>query len=203
MTVINNWFQNTHIGFNILSAHITSIKEHIQNEIINNEVKESVLDKEYEKGSYEVLGTLSDNLRTIFAFEIKEFTIQSNLLLIYSILENDLKILCTMYSRDQKTNVALNDLEGKGIDKCKLFLTKVAQLEFNNDINTSWRNLKNYQELRNHLAHNSKLDQKKSRKIRSLQGATINNGKVALEFVALENFLSEIQSFYFKLWNNL
>jgi hypothetical protein len=60
--------------------------------------------------------------------------------------------LCRLAENKTKSKFKLNDLNGQGIERAKLYLKKVANIDgpFNS---RSWQKIKKYAELRNVMAH--------------------------------------------------
>jgi len=199
---IRDWYKEREIDLEILAAYVSGLKEHVNEEyqkFLNESVVDVYVDDERIHATvisrYRNLNTTMD-LNDIFENHIEQLVIKSTLLLIYSFFENDLKKLCNLFTKLQKTNIILNDLSGKGIKKCRSFLTKVADLNFDGKINKNWETLSNYQALRNHLAHNSNLETKSKNKIKKLDGVNIFKDEINLHFIILDHFLKEIGNFY-------
>lgn len=76
----------------------------------------------------------------------------------YATFENHLTSLCNIFEKGATHNIKLGDLSGKGIEKAKIYLSKVIGIKnvFNS---TEWEEIKNASKVRNILAHTSgKLD---------------------------------------------
>ena len=72
---------------------------------------------------------------------------------LWSYLENSLNILCQIYEYHNSLNVNYKDMKSKarGIDRAKLYLTKVVQLDFPTSLN--WNEIKKLQNIRNKIVH--------------------------------------------------
>ncbi len=70
----------------------------------------------------------------------------------YSVFEKNMNYVCRLAERKTKSNFKLNDLNGQGIERAKLYLRKVANIcdPFNSQ---PWQKIKKYAELRNVMAH--------------------------------------------------
>jgi hypothetical protein len=70
----------------------------------------------------------------------------------YSVFEKNMNYICRLAERKTRSNFKLNDLNGQGIERAKLYLKKVANIDapFNSQ---SWQKIKKYAELRNVMAH--------------------------------------------------
>lgn len=85
----------------------------------------------------------------------------------YSIFERYLNDLCTILEKKASTKVSLTDLKGQGIERAKLFLSKIIGITNVFD-STEWNEIQNYSKVRNILVHTSgKLDltQKKHKEV--------------------------------------
>jgi len=74
---------------------------------------------------------------------------------IYSAVENELNSLCRDLSR--KGGLVVEDLRGNGIQRACTFLTRVCRVDFPED-STEWKMLRNYNQLRNVIVHNSGIE---------------------------------------------
>lgn len=85
----------------------------------------------------------------------------------YSIFERYLNDLCTILGKNASTKISLTDLKGQGIERAKLFLSKIIGVT--NVFNSAeWNEIQNYSKVRNILVHTSgKLDltQKKHKEV--------------------------------------
>lgn len=91
---------------------------------------------------------------------------------IYFTLENYMKILCDVAQESRSLTVSYKDLHGQGIRKAEGYLTKVCNITkpFNS---SKWESIKAYNELRNVIAHNSSILNKKLKV--TLHGLIISN----------------------------
>jgi hypothetical protein len=72
----------------------------------------------------------------------------------YAVFEKNLNYMCEMAGRCVNATITVKDVSGQGIERAKIFLTKIVGIEepFKSD---SWQKIKKYAELRNVLAHAS------------------------------------------------
>lgn len=70
----------------------------------------------------------------------------------YAEIEAYLNKICHIAQKQYNLDLPLNKVMGKGIERAKLYLTKVAGVTFPYD-SCEWRELTNYNKLRNVLAH--------------------------------------------------
>lgn len=70
----------------------------------------------------------------------------------YSVFEKNMNYICRLAEWKTESNFKLNDLNGQGIERAKLYLRKVANVcdPFNSQ---PWQKIKKYGELRNVMAH--------------------------------------------------
>ena len=76
----------------------------------------------------------------------------------YAMFEKHLNDVCKILEKDTKTEIGLKDLKGQGIERAKIFLSKVVGIKkvFNSP---EWNEIQNYSKVRNILVHTSgKLD---------------------------------------------
>lgn len=74
---------------------------------------------------------------------------------IYSTVENELNRLCSQLAKDDSLDV--EDLRGNGIIRARTFLCKVCRVDFP-DSSEEWKQLKEYNQLRNVLVHDNGID---------------------------------------------
>jgi len=79
---------------------------------------------------------------------------KSELVGIYTVLEHNLNLLCSIYQRHTDSKVKLSDLKAQGIiDTARKYLVKVVGLDFPSD-HRSWAEIKKIQRIRNLFVHN-------------------------------------------------
>ncbi|WP_169801073.1 hypothetical protein [Halalkalibacter krulwichiae] len=115
---------------------------------------------------------------------------------IYSFLEKTLLNICQKQDKSNKSLVKYSDINGKGIDKSRTYLTKVIGI---NIPQTDWEILKSYQSIRNSLAHNDGENISQNDKIppaiRKVESIRIENDRIKLDPEACEKFLDKIENF--------
>jgi hypothetical protein len=79
---------------------------------------------------------------------------KSCLVTLYSYLESFLNNLCEYLYKLNNYQVEYTDLEGKGINRARLYLDKIVGVDFNK-INSEWASIKNLNLIRNSIVHNS------------------------------------------------
>ncbi len=81
---------------------------------------------------------------------------------IFNFFENQLNGLCQILSGCVESKVELKHLNGKGIERARLYLTKVVDFDLSN-LNPEWSYIKSVNELRNQIVHNGGLLPPRSR----------------------------------------
>lgn len=71
---------------------------------------------------------------------------------LYAFLELILKELCRFEQIEREISLPSTSLRKQGIEGCKIYLTKVIGIDFPSE-SREWGEIKNYQKLRNHVAH--------------------------------------------------
>ncbi len=114
---------------------------------------EVIMSQEYRNISDTFIGTYRD----------------STLVSIYSFLENTMRSTCVILQKINEYPIELNDLTGDGIQRSKLYLEKMAKIDFN-EINGIWANLQNLNLLRNCIVHveGDTLNFKSKEKLRNI-----------------------------------
>lgn len=69
-----------------------------------------------------------------------------------SFLENQLNAICSMEKRKRSLKLDITDLSGKGAERARNYLKKVAGIDFPDD--DSWNQIKNINSIRNFIVHN-------------------------------------------------
>lgn len=77
----------------------------------------------------------------------------SNVISVYSVLENNLNHLCSLYSKVIESEIELSDFgEQDIIKRAQIYLTKVAKANFPAE-HCSWKEIQKIQQIRNKLVH--------------------------------------------------
>lgn len=123
---------------------------------INSEVRK--LGKEFDEAvkrlSKEERRDAEDYYSDVF-YQYQEYTEilrRSLFSYIYSVIENMLNDLCNSERESKKLKLSLSDLSGKGIERAKNYLKKVAEIQFPAE-SGEWQELKVYNLVRNCLVH--------------------------------------------------
>lgn len=113
----------------------------------------------------------------------------------YSIFEYSLDKVCSYIASKNNLNLALADLNDKGIFRSQKYLKKVAEIKFP-DHTEEWRRIVLYNEIRNALVHNAgkirgKCEKDKAQKIERLRA--IQSIKISQKAIKLtESFIPEV-----------
>ena len=76
----------------------------------------------------------------------------SILVTVYSILEKTLTDLCYKLRHIKKLTLELDELNGRGIERAKLYLSKVCLIDFPENLN-EWNEIKKLNKIRNCIVH--------------------------------------------------
>ena len=71
----------------------------------------------------------------------------------FSLFENELNTICKILGRNSNLELQLKDLNGKGIERAKLYLEKVVKINFPAN-SKSWGEITNFSRIRNFVVHN-------------------------------------------------
>jgi len=95
--------------------------------------------------------------------------------LLYSLLETNLEHICDFVKSNKSLALAPRDLAGKGIERSRIYLKKVANVEFP-DSTSEWNEIKNYNRIRNCIVHRQGIliDSEDSRKVEEYIGSKEN-----------------------------
>lgn len=143
-----------------IQLELNSLDNYIDETAASIELKQRELEKQYQNARDENPEDDSE-LDMYFSDEFHRyhelfptFTFNSILVSQFSFFESRLKFLCELNQRKKFSNVKLSDLNGSEIEKCKRYLTLVAELDF--DIfQDKWKRIIDIQKLRNAIIHNS------------------------------------------------
>lgn len=78
---------------------------------------------------------------------------KSLFLIAYSLIEHRMTKLCLSYKRERKTVLSLKDIQGKGIQRCQVYMKKVLLIPFP-DEGKEWKDIIVLNRIRNIVAHN-------------------------------------------------
>lgn len=161
-------------GLNLFRIKLSSIKIEMNSfeEYINDTTqtlnkKQRELEKEYQK---QITGNEGDEEVDMFLSEEHQkyhktfpaITYNSILVSQFSFFENELRDFCDLDARKNFSKIKISDLYGSDIEKCKRYITLVAEINFE-DFDEIWKQILIIQNLRNSIVHkSSKLDSTKS-----------------------------------------
>lgn len=116
-------------------------------------IMEIIMSEEYRNISDTFIGTFRD----------------STLVSLYSFLENTMRSICAILHKFNGYPIELSDLTGDGIQRSKIYLEKMAKIDFS-QINGVWANLQNLNLLRNCIVHveGDTLNFKSKEKLRNI-----------------------------------
>ncbi len=129
---------------------------------------------------------------------------ESLIITIYNFLESRLNQLCLIISESVNSKINLNDLQGKGIERAFLYLSKIADFDLSK-MGCEMPYIKNVNVLRNQIVHNGGLlpkdvEHKLNKfvlKNSTLSGKPGNNVSLSYEFIS--EFIKLLIEFFDKL----
>jgi hypothetical protein len=77
---------------------------------------------------------------------------RASFLMLFAMFEDDLNELCRSIASKQKLTQPLENIKGRGIERARAWLRKVARLDVGR-IDAEWQKIKAYQDVRNVLIH--------------------------------------------------
>jgi hypothetical protein len=126
---------------------------------------------------------------------------------IFSFFEKSLNEICVNFKEKTNNKLGFIDMKGLGIDRAKIYLTKVMNINFSL-LNKEWEKLKSFKEVRNKLVHNySEIESnenekwvKLQNKLKGLEFYSLNHySEIRLEKGFIEFFIRTLKSFLEKL----
>ncbi|OIN06172.1 hypothetical protein BFS86_19340 [Shewanella algae] len=133
---------------------------------------------------------------------------KSELISIYTLLENGLNQICSIYEYHLSNPVKLADLSSHGIiDKSKKYLEKVAQINFPSQT-SDWEEIKKVQQIRNAFVHRDGLIKSNNQEIinyvnRSNYLSLKNQSKVVIEKGFTLHCLNLFRDFFVELFTRI
>lgn len=125
---------------NYLFLNYRKFSKNLDTEINLNSVKVEELLK-YSKSFFEESTFYPQSFRTSFFIQI------------FSVLEHELKEICSMHFQQNKSIFSIEDLKGNSdIEKAKLYLKKAGNIDFN-DLEPEWSYLDIMRKIRNRFVH--------------------------------------------------
>lgn len=145
------------------------------------EEKASRLSEEQKEEFYEFYSDDHWELSEVYPNILRESLFVATL----SLVEHELISLCKNLYRENKYNLALDEVVGNGIHKAKLYLNKVANV----GNNTQWNGILIFQKIRNFIVHNKgKLDDSKNAK--EVESYVTSNSSIKLDHFRRMQFSS-------------
>lgn len=145
------------------------------------EEKASRLSEEQKEEFYEFYSDDHWELSEVYPNILRESLFVATL----SLVEHELISLCRNLYRENKYNLALDEVVGNGIHKAKLYLNKVANV----GNNTQWNGILIFQKIRNFIVHNrGKLDDSKNAK--EVESYVTSNSLIKLDHFRRMQFSS-------------
>lgn len=137
----------------LFKVHVTGIESYLKKEVDDLVNYHEERTKDYsEEEKEEYYEFYSDDywlLNEIFP----NIQRKSELIGVYTLLENHLNVLCSIYEKHSNSAVKVSDLKGKGIiDTARKYLTKVLGIGF--PTGNEWSEIKSIQRIRNLFVHN-------------------------------------------------
>ena len=84
----------------------------------------------------------------------REMLMHSTFITSFSIFESLFVEICNLIQKEITSKIVLNDLNGKGIERCKNYITKVVGIDLSEQ-NTLWNDISKFNKIRNLIVHNS------------------------------------------------
>lgn len=134
--------------------------------------------------------------------------LRSSLLIsVYSFFESQLTRLCKELQMKMNLSVKYSSINGKGIEKAKVYLSDVVKIDFPTD-SQAWHRIKDYQNIRNCFAHSEGIlnegDKKLIRSVETLDNVSIMGYEVDimmgrsihLEKDFIKSFIDTLKAFW-------
>ncbi|GBF40728.1 hypothetical protein [Leptospira johnsonii] len=149
-------------------------------------------------------GFIKKNFSKIIREEENQNTIAKSLfILVFSYIEDYFNSLCAIYKEDDPSLViSLNDINGKGITRAKIYLEKVIKLP-NFISNSEWEKLTLLTTLRNKIVHAGSFAEKDlSKKIEKFYNVDLirisDNEQILLSIQFVKEFIDEFHISFLK-----
>lgn len=137
---------------NIFKDYKSRIEEKYDQEL--TELHEKYIEQAKGLNEYELGVFREDTAEDRFYIEdiYTKIHVRSTLVTLYSFLENSLNRLCNQLESRNSYPLKLNELRGDGIFRAKLFLEKLALIDFR-PVNPEWMKISDMNKLRNCIIH--------------------------------------------------
>jgi hypothetical protein len=140
------------------------------------------------------------------ADEFPEYHRKASFLMVFAMLEDDLTQFCKAIATEQKLTTPLTDASGKGIERAKFYLTKVARFAFPAST-IEWQTIKSFGDVRNVLIHasghleprNGQHERAKKFAQRRRSGLRVRNharSQITFEPEFLPSMIATLEKFY-------
>lgn len=126
----------------------------------------------------------------------------------YFNLEKDFDRLCKKIEQEIDSNITLGNLNGRGINRSKLFLKKLAEVDFA-ELNEEWEYIINCKEIRNCITHNGGSITKSNRQdeIRNFcgqnDGLNVDDNILSISPIFIINTCDKLYNFWLAVSNQL
>lgn len=132
---------------------------------------------------------------------------KSTLVSIYSFLEFTMMNLCDLVQLFYNSSLGVKDLRGKGINQAKLYLEKVAKINFE-ELNAEWSELVTLNKVRNHIVHADGVEDIVSKDLTKLanrtQGLSIKKyGRLLVERTYIDSSITTVENFLDELYSKV
>ncbi len=142
---------------NNISSYLRSAEKFLEDEVKKLEKK---FGDEKSKLTEEEQSEFAEYYAEIYRELTEEFPrlLRNSLFVLsYSVTENYLNYYCNRSEKHFGLKLTLSDLKGRGVERAKNYLKKVAEIDFPE--NDEWAEIKHYNRIRNFIVHNNgKLD---------------------------------------------
>lgn len=116
----------------------------------------------------------------------------SVLITIYNLTEHQLNNICHYFETKNISKIKLKDINGKGIEKSKTFLTKIVEIDFTS-INSQWNFIKSLNLIRNNIVHNGSIlpDDSSHKLNRIVESCPKLSGEPGRELIINDGFIQQ------------
>lgn len=191
---------------NAIKSRLTAIKHLYERVEYSHEQESRELQALIETASVESNEHGLPAIELQFLKHYSRFHRNSTILVCYSILESNMVAICDRYEKQRNLPIALDDLKGQGINRCKDYLEKFGIVDFNNpEIKKYWEKLPVLNKLRNCIAHAegniSKFTKLKADTINGEVGLSIQHNHVEIDTKYIMSSIDRIQGLLLSLLN--
>lgn len=202
-----NWFRYKVTGeIELLSSYVEGIEQQVEKSVADFSTLSEQITEEPKSPEepaeivtvYQGLDDQSWDLHGIFYEHFPNLQRRSALICIFSVFENELNELCSLFMNTEQYRIAFKDIKGNGIDRARTYLTNIACVDLEK-ASTSWEELKNIQKIRNKFVHaDGRIIEPGSEQdyINSTNYLCLNNNKeIIIQFGFLKYVLETFQDF--------